>query len=75
MKIKRLHASFLISTGSYNNERIGFSVELESGETIESVVDHLRERAITIIGQTAQQYYDNIRQYQRESAELERIPT
>ncbi len=42
MKIKRLHAPNLISTGNYNNERIGFSVELNEGESIESVVTSLR---------------------------------
>lgn len=54
MKIKRLHAHFLISTGSYNNERIGFSVELDEDETVESVVSQLRERAKNIVGPTAQ---------------------
>jgi hypothetical protein len=42
MKIKRLHAHFLISTGSYNNERIGFSVELNEGESVEEIVTNLR---------------------------------
>ncbi|MBD2609562.1 hypothetical protein H6G81_35010 [Scytonema hofmannii FACHB-248] len=71
MKIKRLHAHFLISTGSYNNERIGFSVELDEIETVESVVSHLRERVIKIVGPTAQQFYDNARQYARECERLE----
>ena len=71
MKIKRLHAHFLISTGNYNNERIGFSLELDENENVESVVSELRERTIKIVGPTAQEFYDNARKYARECERLE----
>lgn len=58
MRIKTVHAHFLISIGNYSNERIGFSVELEEGETPESIVPQLRERAIAIVGRPAQELYD-----------------
>ncbi|WP_168163391.1 hypothetical protein [Calothrix sp. 336/3] len=45
MKIKTVHAHFLVSTGNYNNERIGFSVVLDE-ESPEQAVEILRERAI-----------------------------
>ena len=71
MKIKRLHAHFLISTGSYNNERIGFSVELDSEESVEEVVTTLREKAKNIVGPTAQEFYDNKRKHARECELIE----
>ena len=58
MKINTVHAHFLISVGHYSNERIGFSVELEDGETPESVIPQLREKAIAIVGRPAQELYD-----------------
>ena len=45
MKIKTLHAHFLISITSYNNERVGFSVELDEDESIESAVSELRRKS------------------------------
>lgn len=58
MNIKQIHAHFLISIGNYSNERIGFSVELEEGETPEQVVSDLREKAKAIVGRPAQELYD-----------------
>lgn len=58
MQIKTVHAHFLISIGHYSNERIGFSVELEEGETPESVIPQLREKAKQIVGRTAEEIYD-----------------
>lgn len=66
MQIKIVHAHFLISIGNYSNERIGFSVELEEGETPESVIPQLREKAITIVGRPAQELYDE--KYRAEQA-------
>lgn len=57
MKIKTVHAHFLISTGSYNNERIGFSFELEENETLDSAVGELREQAKKIVGKKADELY------------------
>lgn len=66
MKIKQIHAHFLISIGSYSNERIGFTVELDEGETPEEVVPKLREQAIAIVGQPAERLYE--KQYQAEQS-------
>ena len=66
MQIKVVHAHFLISIGNYSNERIGFSVELEEGETAESVIPQLREKALAIVGRPAQELYDE--KYRAEQA-------
>lgn len=66
MQIKLVHAHFLISVGNYSNERIGFSVELEEGETPESVIPQLREKAVAIVGRPAQELYDE--KYKAEQA-------
>lgn len=71
MEIKRLHAHFMISTGNYNNERVGYSVELNEGESIEEVVTNLREKAIKAIGPSAQEFYDRTREFKREYLHLE----
>ncbi len=71
MKIKTIHAHFLISIGSYSNERIGFSVELDEGESIDSTVAELRERAKRIVGQTADELYNNRNNLYRECKDLE----
>ncbi|MDZ8108348.1 MAG: hypothetical protein RM338_22370 [Nostoc sp. DedQUE12a] len=71
MKLKTLHAHFLISTGNYSNERIGFSVELDEGESVESTVENLRERAKRIVGKKAQELYDERYELTKECRELE----
>lgn len=71
MKIKTLHAHFLISIGNYSNERIGFSVELEQGDSIHEVVDHLRERAKNAVGKTRDGLYEERRKLSNECSELE----
>ncbi|MGV0102244.1 hypothetical protein NSTCB13_00760 [Nostoc sp. DSM 114160] len=72
MKIKTIHAHFLISIGSYSNERIGFSVELDEGESVESTVEELRSRAKRIIGKKADDLYDERNKIWRECVELEK---
>lgn len=57
MNIKQIHAHFLISIGNYSNERIGFTVELEENETPEQAVDELRQKAIAIVGKSAEDLY------------------
>jgi nitrogen regulatory protein PII-like uncharacterized protein len=66
MKIKTVQAHFQIATGDCNNETIGFCVELEDGESVESVVSDLRKRAIKIIGPKAEDFYEKIREYSSE---------
>lgn len=70
MQIKQVHAHFLISIGNYSNERIGFTVELEEGETPEQAVEQLRQRAIAIVGETASTLYDEKYQALREYNEI-----
>jgi hypothetical protein len=53
MKIEKLHAHFLITTDSYNNERVGFTVTLDEGEDTTKVVELLRIRACNAIGESA----------------------
>ncbi|MEH2069155.1 MAG: hypothetical protein V7K47_13510 [Nostoc sp.] len=55
MKIKLVHAHFLISIGDYSNERVGFTVELEEGETVKDVVATLRQQAVTAVGPKAKE--------------------
>ncbi|MHC5675350.1 hypothetical protein [Nostoc sp.] len=71
MKIKLVHAYFLISLGDYSNERIGFTVELEAEETIESVVSQLRQQAIAAIGPKSEELYDRNRRLRVENRELQ----
>ncbi len=46
MKIKTVEYSALFNLGDYNNERIGFTVQLDEGETPEQVIESLRKKAI-----------------------------
>lgn len=71
MKIKTIHAHFLISTGNYNNERIGFSVELNDNESLEETVIQLRERAKKIVGRKAVELYNERNKIAREVQQLE----
>lgn len=57
MKINQIHAHFLISIGNYSNERIGFTVELGEGESPEQAVAELRQKAIAIVGKSADDLY------------------
>lgn len=70
MNIKQIHAHFLISTGNYCNERIGFTVELDEGEAPETVVQTLREKAIALVGQSAQDHYHEIYRTEQELREV-----
>ena len=71
MKIKLVHAHFLISIGDYSNERVGFTVELEENDTVTSVVDDLRQQAITAVGPKSEELYNQNRRLRSENRELE----
>ncbi|MEH2261024.1 hypothetical protein [Nostoc sp.] len=58
MKVKLIHAHFLISIGDYSNERIGFTVEPEDGDTVDSIVSTLRTEAKKAVGPKADELYD-----------------
>ena len=72
MKIKILHAHFLINTGNYSNERIGFSVELEEEESIEETVEQLRELAVKIVGKEADELDNERNDLKRQIQRLEK---
>ena len=72
MKIKQIHAHFLIPIGDYSNERIGFSVELEENETVESVVSELRNQAVKVVGGKADELYNLRRSLQEQCWALEK---
>jgi hypothetical protein len=72
MQIKSVHAHFLISIGNYSNERIGFTVELENGETPEDVVPILRDKARQIVGQPADELYGEKYKIESTVRELEK---
>ncbi|MEH2372529.1 hypothetical protein [Nostoc sp.] len=71
MKIKLVHAHFLLSTGDYNNERVGFTSELEEGDTVESAVAEMRQLAIVAIGPKSRELYDQNQRLRVESRQLE----
>ena len=72
MKIKQIHAHFLISIGDYSNERIGFTVEPEEEDTVESVVSELRNQAIKVVGLKADELYSLRRNLQEQCWALEK---
>lgn len=72
MKIKQVHAHFLVSTGNYGNERIGFTVELSDDDNLEQVVEELRNKAIELIGKDAETQYQYRRKLQFEVNKLDR---
>lgn len=72
MIVKQLHAHFLVTLGNYNNERIGFTVTLEEGESAQEVVSQLREKAKEIIGETAENAYERRDKLLAECNRLER---
>lgn len=72
MKIKLVHAHFLISIGSYSNERIGFTVELDESEDAAQAVSELREHARAIVGKPADELYGEKQNLEHAIRELER---
>jgi hypothetical protein len=67
MKIKQIHAHFLISIGNYSNERIGFTVEFdEENDSITQVIENLRLKAREAVGLSADELYSE--KYAAESA-------
>ena len=71
MIINQIHSHFLIPIGHYSNERIGFSVSLEEGESVEEAVAELRKKAAAIVGRPAEELYEQKYQAERECREIE----
>jgi hypothetical protein len=61
MKIKLIHAHFTVPTGSSggreSRERIGFTIEMGRYDTVDSVVEQLREKAKSQCGEHYNIYY------------------
>lgn len=72
MEITIVHYSALLNLGNYSNEKIGFTARLKGDESIEQVIEQLREKVKQNGGTNAEELYGKIWQGQRELAELER---
>ncbi|MGF1989113.1 MAG: hypothetical protein RMY62_014740 [Nostoc sp. ZfuVER08] len=72
MKIKTVHAFFVLNLNNSNKEKIGFTVSLDEGETPESVVPQLREQAVKIVGKSAYAMYTERADLETECEQLEK---
>lgn len=72
MQIKTVHYSALINLGNYNNEKIGFTAQVSESETVEQVIEQLREKVKQNGGSNAEDLYEKLWEGKRELAELER---
>lgn len=72
MQIKTVHYSALINLGNYNNEKIGFTAQVGESETVEQVIEKLREKVKQHGGSNAEDLYEKMWAGKRELAELER---
>lgn len=71
MKIEKLHAHFLITTDSYNNERVGFTVALDEEDDTKEVVEQLRVKACSAIGESAEKLGERRRKLYSDCNKLE----
>lgn len=72
MKIKLVEYSALISLGNYNNEKIGFTTQIEEGESVEQVIEALRQKVKKNGGTNAEELYTAMYNGRQELAQLER---
>ena len=49
MKITAVHYSALANTGNYENEKVGLDAQVEPGETVEQVVEVLKDRVFAML--------------------------
>jgi vacuolar-type H+-ATPase subunit I/STV1 len=49
MKITLVHFSALVNTGNYENEKIGMDAQVEEGDTVEEVVEALKDRVFGLL--------------------------
>lgn len=61
MKIKKVHYLATLNLGNYSNEKIGFSAEIENGETPEQVLEQLREKVKGCALPNSEKLYSEIR--------------
>ncbi len=72
MKIKVVGYSALISLGNYNNERFSFSVEKGEDESVEEIVESLRQKVKELGGPNAEKVYIALYEGRAQLTELER---
>lgn len=71
MKIKTVEYSALINLGNYSNEKIGFVAQLEEGETVEQVIERLRQKVRENAGGNADELYNKLYEGKQELRALE----
>lgn len=71
MQIKTVRYSALLNLGNYSNEKIGFTAQVSEGETVEQVIEQLREKVKQNGGTNAEELYEKMWQGRRELADLE----
>jgi phosphotransacetylase len=72
MKIKTVEYSALINLGNYSNEKIGFTAELAEEETVEQVIESLRQKVRENGGPNADEMYNKLYESRQALKELER---
>ena len=72
MKITTIHYSALLNLGNYSNEKIGFTAQIKEDESIEQVIEQLREKVNQNGGVNAEELYTTMSQGRRQLADLER---
>lgn len=72
MQIKTIHYSALLNLGNYQNEKIGFTAEIGEDETVEQVIEALRQKVRDNGGQNADELYSKLYEGRHQLKELER---
>ena len=52
MKITLVHFSALVNTGNYENEKVGLDAQMEDGDTVEQVVEALKDKVFAQLDRT-----------------------
>ena len=71
MKIKVVHYHALINLGQYNNEKIGFSADIDEAESVADVLNKLRELVKENASLNAEEVNQNLYSGRRELAEMQ----
>lgn len=72
MRIRTVHYSALINLGDYNNEKIGFTAEVEEDDSIDEILESLKAKVEQLGGLNAQDFYSKQRDGRHALSELER---
>lgn len=70
MLIKTIHYSALLNLGNYSNEKIGFTAEIKEDESVEQVIEALRQKVKENGGVNAEELYSTIYQGKQELREI-----